>query len=553
MLQSVQTIHRDSEKNNTTLEKNTSHPKKITRASTIVLALLPLSACGGGGSSPTTTAPPVAPPATPDFTEDPTNVFVARDDSARTLDKGTATANLTVTGKAGDDSITTGSGADIIIGAGGGDTISSGAGVDFIRGGEGLDTIDAGSGDDVIVVVGTTSADQYDGNDITNPAGSGMDLSSLLSLADLNGRTVSEVVSGETIDGGGGNNTLYIYGTVDLTGVTLTNLTQLVVNSDVTLTQAQINQFTTIKGDGSSVLNITVPDGADGVVLDFSNVDLTGIGEINVSGNITITISSLADLEGVGNFITSGGASFNLAFIAGETPTEISLQEISDMFAGVTSINLGDHVTLKVDAPELLAELGITSISGNGSLQADDTIEARTALDNIVLEVGAIYAQTDNFTTAEDTQIYLSISDDILGNDSSLYGSDVTFNNISLSGSSTENATVRIDYDLGVVIITPNENYTGALELTYNISDFEGNQTSGDVSVDVASVDDPATAYGATAIVSIGETRKLSIDGIVEIGGIIIDRDGDQLHIQDVDSDLSSLVIHVVSTTHGSV
>ncbi|WP_321393537.1 hypothetical protein [Emcibacter sp.] len=151
----------------------------------ISLGLLPLAACGGGGGStpaPTSPTTPVTPD--PDFTENPTNTFTALDDSDRTLDEGSATADLTVIGKGGDDTITTGSGNDLI------------------RAGEGMDTVSAGDGDDVIVVLGTTAADQYTSSSITNPGGSGVDISALVTLTELNGRTVSEVVAGETIDGG---------------------------------------------------------------------------------------------------------------------------------------------------------------------------------------------------------------------------------------------------------------------------------------------------------------------------------------------------------------
>ncbi len=225
------------------------------------MAILPLSACGGGSSNVQTDAPPAPDPAQApqaDFTESPTNVFVALDNLNRTLNESGNTANLTVTGKAGNDSITTGSGADKISGGAGNDIIISNGGNDLIRAGEGRDTVSAGAGNDGIVIVGTTAADEYTNGAIPNSGGTGMNLSSLISLADLNGRTVSEVVSGEIINGGSGTNTLYIYGTVDLTGVTLNNVTILVINSDVTLTPEQIDSFTTVDGDGSSLITIEI-------------------------------------------------------------------------------------------------------------------------------------------------------------------------------------------------------------------------------------------------------------------------------------------------------
>jgi Ca2+-binding RTX toxin-like protein len=57
----------------------------------------------------------------------------------------------------------------------------------MIRGGKGTDTINAGAGNDIIIVVGTTTANQYTNASITNQAGSETDLSKLISLANLNG------------------------------------------------------------------------------------------------------------------------------------------------------------------------------------------------------------------------------------------------------------------------------------------------------------------------------------------------------------------------------
>jgi len=122
-----------------TSQKDNIKPRVFSRTPArmgmIALALLPLSACGDGGGSPTNSAPPPPPaPPTPDFTEDPANTFTARDDNDRILDQKSATADLTVTGKGGDDSITTGSANDVINGGAGHDTIIAGSGIDTIDG-----------------------------------------------------------------------------------------------------------------------------------------------------------------------------------------------------------------------------------------------------------------------------------------------------------------------------------------------------------------------------------------------------------------------------------
>ena len=65
-------------------------PKDIKKKSGILMAVLPLAACGGGssgGGGAVTVAPPAPPaPPTPDYVESPTNVFVASSNVNPTLD-----------------------------------------------------------------------------------------------------------------------------------------------------------------------------------------------------------------------------------------------------------------------------------------------------------------------------------------------------------------------------------------------------------------------------------------------------------------------------------
>ena len=303
------------------------------------MSLLPLSACGGGGGGGSPGNAPAPVPTEPaEFIENPTGVFIARDNRDTELDQLSATTDLTVTGKGGDDVIHTGSGAD---------TINAGGGADLIRAGEGADNINGGSGNDVIVIVGTTTANQYTNSAITNSGGSGTNLSDLITLANLNGRGVSEVSAGEVIDGGAGTNTLFIYGTVDLTGVTFNNITILVVNSDVTLTPAQIAQFTTIDGDGNSVINIEIPaGGSNNYILDLSSINVADIGTINIDGDITVVIDDASDIAGI-TTISIGAGDELVVEVTGNG--SVDLGDIADVFNEVDKIELGANATLNVD------------------------------------------------------------------------------------------------------------------------------------------------------------------------------------------------------------
>lgn len=78
-------------------------------------SLIPLAACGTVGPSPLG----------PDFTEYPTSTFTGRDNANLTLSKGSATTDLTVNSKGGNDTLSTGSGHDTVNSGAGNDTILS--------------------------------------------------------------------------------------------------------------------------------------------------------------------------------------------------------------------------------------------------------------------------------------------------------------------------------------------------------------------------------------------------------------------------------------------
>src|SRR4051794_14091623 len=75
------------------------------------------------------------------------------------------TIATTVDAGPGDDTITTGDGADLIQGGTGADTLTSGAGADRIVGNQGNDTVNAGSGDDTLVWNNGDNTDDLNGQD----------------------------------------------------------------------------------------------------------------------------------------------------------------------------------------------------------------------------------------------------------------------------------------------------------------------------------------------------------------------------------------------------
>lgn len=356
-----------------------------------VLSLAPLAACNGNDAPPMNMPPP--PPAS-GFTEDPAGTFTGTD-QAETLDQAAATTDVIVDALGGDDTINTGSGADVIQAGSGADTVDAGAGDDMVRGGLGADTVQGGDGDDIFVIVGVTGANEFTAADITNPAGTGIDLSALLTLETLNDQGDSESADGESIDGGAGNNTLFVFGTADLTGVTLTNVQVLTVNSDVTLTLEQFESFITINGDGEAVLNIVVPDNPDGaVILDLTGVDISDIAELNLVGDITIVVNDLSDLDGIMTLAAPEGTILTFSITGSDTPIVVTLDEIANILPDMEVLTLGPNVTLDIDQPESIAFFGAFTINGTGTIDVGDDPDVAVALGNV--DVGDQVTVTDS-------------------------------------------------------------------------------------------------------------------------------------------------------------
>ncbi len=285
----------------------------------------------------------------------------------------------------------------VVSGEAGADTILTGSGNDIVRPGQGADTVNTGEGDDIIVVVGTTTANQYVAADITNPAGTGIDLSSVLDLESLNNQTISEAVAGESLNGGSGNNTLFVYGTADFTGISLANLTQVVVNSDVTFEVSQLavadsptggGTIKQIQGDGESIIRLSNPDDTE-VSINFSNLGLSNIKQIDIGENVRLVIDDVAAFQASGIDTISGTGALELG--NGIFSTDLGEVDISDdleFFSGEL-IDFSDST----DDLELFGTEGNDQIlSGSGNdrldgLEGSDFLEGGNG--NDVLRGGA--------------------------------------------------------------------------------------------------------------------------------------------------------------------
>lgn len=98
------------------------------------------------------------------------------------------------------------------------------------------------------------------------------------------------------IEGGGGDNTLYVIGKADLSSYTLTNVSKVEIRSDVTFDTSQLEDFLTLTGDGSSTLRIHSDEPTTFTLKD--GIDLSFIGELEIGEGVTLEIDDLDSLGG---------------------------------------------------------------------------------------------------------------------------------------------------------------------------------------------------------------------------------------------------------------
>ena len=250
--------------------------------------------------------------------------------SAATLvatgDFGSAPKSSLFNGTEGDDVITVGADAGIVIARAGNDKVTGGAGIDLIWGGLGVDDVNGGAGVDHLVVVGITVDGAYSEADLLNIRGTGANLSSLLDLAGMNGHSVSDVQAGESIDGGADGAILYTFGAVDFGGVTLANISKIYLDNQVTLTNSALQA---LKGQGlTSLLGTGVIKAASGL-LDLDGVSVpAGVTIQDSNGNVIVPTAAAGSI----------GSSVNVA----ENSTNVGSFMVTDASAvGTVTYTLG--------------------------------------------------------------------------------------------------------------------------------------------------------------------------------------------------------------------
>jgi len=322
-----------------------------------------------------------------------------------------------------------------IMGTTGDDILDGTSGADIIRGGTGTDTMNGHEGDDVFIVVGDlTGGGKVDTEADTKALG--------FNISSLNFTNPNEDNNGaaETINGGAGNDTLYVIGTADISNYNITGVENIEIRSNVTVNEevfSSLSTVQTINGDGSSTLKISGGSATQPLNVDLSQLDsvtLENIGHIEVDDNVMLTIKSLDDLGGA-KILTGNGT------IKGSNGTDITLSESYTVQNGLNIIQSNGSAAVG-NAQTLTSVINGTGTGTINGTDGDDYLVGTAANDIFVTGKG-----NDVLTGKEGSDKFIVNGTGkkiILDSDEENASSGDTLD-LSLAGSQTINSQILVE------------------------------------------------------------------------------------------------------------
>ncbi|MEF8769348.1 beta strand repeat-containing protein [Candidatus Accumulibacter contiguus] len=308
--------------------------------------------------------------------------------------------------------------------------------------GRGANNVATGGGQDNVVLLGNYLTGVYAG--VVN---NGVDINAQANVAV--GVVPTQRVITDTINLGGGVDTLTTYGAINLAGATLTGIENIVFNSDVTLTQAQYNALSKITFVGATPHTLTItdtlaanPGGADPINLS-KIVDTT-------SGNITITNNAV---EGATGTLTAGTGTGGTNTVTGGAPTYA-------LTPSAASVNEGSSVTFNLATTNVAAGTVLNYVlSGTGITTADTTVPLEGTL--TVGATGAaslVVIPTADVTTEGTETLTMTIT-----------GTAATSNVSIIDTSTTPPGPVRVPVNLAAGTVTANPAVAEAFTYAYQM------------------------------------------------------------------------------------
>ena len=333
------------------------------------------------------------------------------------LDASAMTTAVTVTGSVLANTITTGSGNDVIHGGGGGDIINAGAGNDSVDYWGSEISIDGGTGSNTLVLrasatIDLTQADQTTGDSTTVANFANIDASAVSTgvtvFGDANANVITGGAGADTIDGGGGadtinagagNDTVTVHGTeASVDGGAGSDTLVLVAGTSVT----GVNFAVTAGADQTTGDTVTVKN--------FENLDasavttaLSVIGSAVANTIVTGSGDDIIDAGGGADTVNAGAGNDTVTYHGTEAVIDggtgvntLLLQGVTDVNLGRVDQTVGDATTVmnfqNVDASALGAAQGV-DIVGSAAANTiigsagDDVIDGAGGAD--VIQAGA--------------------------------------------------------------------------------------------------------------------------------------------------------------------
>ncbi len=504
--------------------------------------------------------------------------------------------NDTVYGQDGDDIILGGNGDDLLLGGDGNDYINGGEGIDKIDGGAGddyiimdwedfssnsliVETINGGEGFDTLMIqdetgvnfdmgltsienfIGSNGADNIIGSENADiiKGGSGADTYYTLDGDDIVYIDAGDILaqSGSFVDTGAGYDKIYIE---DSSGVTFdvadTNAEEIISGSGNDILRNTTNENIVIygmKGNdkiyGSSGTDIL--DGGEGIdTIDYSNSDFgvtINLETNSVSGGYAQgdTITNFENIIGSSKNDNLTGSNSDNVIFAGDGNNIINGLEGEDtvIFEG----DLIDYFNGK-DIKNI-----ITDFDTNATVFTDNGINELTNIEKLQFDDYTVYLDgTNNLPFVYNDRLNGTEDNKLIINNETLLENDFDLEEDILKIVEVKNSTngkVTLN-DNGTITFDPNSNYNsstnnqfdensalykGEAGFEYVVEDSEGNRRTAYVDVNISAVNDAPTI----------ERSYFNRKGIISGHGRVI--------IDDIDSDVSSATISVVSSLIGHI
>ncbi|MEX0614518.1 MAG: calcium-binding protein, partial [Methylophaga sp.] len=327
----------------------------------------------------------------------PNDLIIEGSDGDNTIDRSSSTSGERIYGLDGDDTITAGSGNDLIRGGAGDDTIDGNAGNDIVIGGIGDDSLTGGSGNDLFRwekghagTVGTPAVDTVTDFSIAALAVGGdvLDLSDLLqgearvgdlsvNLTEFMSFSYDEMSGNTTLsistDGSGDVDQLIVFEGVnffDLGDTDLEIIQSLLQSGQLLVDEAQAGE--TYQGGYTDVDFVVTDNDGDtentNVRFDHDGIEFEGEG--NVAPEVDVSGDGLLGLLGVSAL---GAIDFgtNQTFKAFDRDNNITRVEIN--FGAVIAALGGFNLTFSVEAAEAFG-LQITASDGSALSLLGNTV-----------------------------------------------------------------------------------------------------------------------------------------------------------------------------------